>query len=347
MLTNNLSMRRHRQHWSQKQLGDRAGLSRTEISAIETGRVIPSTAAAISLARVFDCQVEELFSLKAEPERQSWAWPPSADRGCVWQANIQNRRLVFPTEWTLAGTLPHDGTHQNSRVKLNEAQNPERTLVIAGCDPAVALLAAQVTAVSNFRVIPLNRSSQAALRLLEDGVVHAAGLHFSTGTSRSGNRSSARNILKKPFRLLRLAQWEEGLALDPSLKTGSIRSVLTSRLRWVGREEGSSARECLDQILGDRRKPQGYQYQAQDHHGVTETIRCGWAQAGICVRLPAQERGLRFLKVRTENYDLCFPAHAESEPAIQALLTAVRSNSYRRDLGQLPGYDTNHTGELN
>ena len=347
MLVNSLSEYRHRLGWSQRELAERSGLSRTEISAIETGRVVPSTAAALSLAEVFDCSVEELFSFgELTTQNVQWAWTPSQSRGRFWQARVKDKRLLFPAEWTLLGTLGHHGVYGKSGMNLTGPVDPKKTLVIAGCDPAVGLLAARVSAMSDFRVIPLTRSSRRAVELLAEGLVHAAGLHFSAGTAQAENQAAARAFLGREFRLLRVARWEEGVAVDPSLKVGSVRAVLASNIRWVGREEGSAARHCLDQIWGRRRRPDGYQYHALDHHGVTETICSGWAQAGVCVRLPAEERGLGFLKVREESYDLCFPAEAESEPVIRTLLEAVRSTLYRSQLGELPGYNTGTTGEL-
>ena len=347
MFLHSLLEYRRGRSWSQQQLADHSGLSRAEISAIETGRVVPSTATAISLARAFHCSVEELFGLKEMPTQTAqWAWKTSLTSGRFWQARVRGKTLLFPSEWTLAGTLTHDGVYQDDQVEWTRPGNPGKTLVIAGCDPAVGLLAAQIQALSDFRVLPLTRSSRQAIELLGQGLVHAAGLHFSTGHDRDENSSAARSLLGEKFSLLRVARWEEGVALDPSLKTRSVRAALAADLRWVGREEGSGSRQCLDQILGRRRKPKGYQHQALDHHGVTETIRSGWAQAGVCVRLPAEERGLRFLKVREESYDLCFPDQAEPEPAIQSLLTAVRSSAYQKNLEQLPGYDTRGTGEL-
>lgn len=347
MILHALPEYRHGLGWSQQQLSEHSGLSRAEISAIETGRVVPSTAAALSLARAFNCSVEELFSLGEMPTQTAqWAWKPSRSNGRFWQARVRGKTLLFPSEWTLAGTLPHDGVYHDDQMEWTRPGDPGKTLVIAGCDPAVGLLAARVQALCDFRVLPLTRSSRQAVELLGQGLVHAAGLHFSTGHDRNENSAAAKSLLGEEFRLLRVARWEEGVALDPSLKTRSVRAALASDLRWVGREEGSGSRQCLDQILGRRRKPKGYHHQARDHHGVTETIRSGWAQAGVCVRLPAEEQGLRFLKVREESYDLCFPAPAETEPAIQALLAAVRSSAYRKSLNQLPGYDTRDTGEL-
>ena len=347
ILQHSVSEYRLRLGWSQQQLAERSGLSRTAISAIETGRVVPSTAAALSLAHAFNCSVETLFSFRQTPlQPVKWAWKPSRKSGRFWQARVRGKTLLFPSEWTLTGTLPHTGTYQDNQIQWTRSNDPEKTLVIAGCDPAIGLLAARIHAMSNFRVLPLTRSSRQAVELLEQGLIHVAGLHLSADHNQNENHTMAKSIMNEEFRLLRVAQWEEGLALDPSIKAGSVRAVLTEGLRWVGREEGSGSRQCLDRILGRRRKPKGYHHQALNHHGVVEAIRSGLAQAGVCVRLPAEEQGLHFLKVRKENYDFCFPAKTESDPVIRTLLSAVRSRTYQKDLEQLPGYHINQTGEL-
>ena len=112
---------------------------------------------------------------------------------------------------------------------------------------------------------------------------------------------------------------------------------------WIGREPGSGARQCLDELLDNRPAPRRL---ARDHRGVAEAIRCGWADAGVCLRLVADEAGLRFLPVRLEGYDLCFTATTEHDPRVQALVRVIQSSEYRRLLGELPGYDTHQTGEL-
>ena len=347
MIVNGLARCRHRLGWSQRELAECSGLSRTEISAIETNRVVPSTAAALSLARALECSVEELFSLaEMDLKGAKWAWKPTQTVGRFWQSRVGGKILLFPTEWIPSNTLCHHGFYENNRISLNRPCDPNQILVIAGCDPAVGLVAAHMESVSSFRVLPLIRSSGKALELMEKGLVHVAGFHFSDGSIQDKNSVIAKKLLGEKYRLLRVARWEEGVVVDPLLKVDSIGSALGSNLRWVGREEGSGARECLDQVLCGHSKPEGYQYQALDHHGVAEIISTGWAQAGVCIRLSAEERGLRFLKVREENYDLCFSSAEESDPRIQTLLAVVSSASYREDLEQLPGYHTVSTGNL-
>jgi molybdate-binding protein len=117
-----------------------------------------------------------------------------------------------------------------------------------------------------------------------------------------------------------------------------------SGLCWIGREDASGARQCLDEMLeGKRIVPR---FVATDHRGVAEVVRSGCADAGVCLRLVSEEAGLDFLGVREEAYDLCFPARWENDPRIRALLEVVRSPAYRKALGELPGYDSAETGEL-
>jgi molybdate-binding protein len=67
---------------------------------------------------------------------------------------------------------------------------------------------------------------------------------------------------------------------------------------------------------------------------------------GVCHRIVADEAGLRFFGVRQEHFDLCYPEAADGDPRFQALLAVVRSASYQKLLGELPGYGTRHSAEV-
>ena len=196
---------------------------------------------------------------------------------------------------------------------------------------------------SGFRLLALARPSQEALSLLAKGLVHVAGIHLASAGQRSRNMAAARERLPAGFSLLRVARWQEGLAAAPGLRLDSVRAALDGKVRWVGRENGSAARELLNELLADHRPPRHIAY---GHRGVAEAVRCGWADVGVCVRLVAEEAGLDFLGVREEAYDFCYPLDLEGDPRIRALVEAVRSSSYRGLLGELPGYDSAETGEL-
>jgi len=321
--------------WSQQELSSRAGLSRALVSAVETGRVTPSTAAALALARAFGKPVEQIFSIAELGAPAAWAWPPVELPARYWRADVSGRALLYPCEPLGAGPPAHDGV---ARAPGTDTAAPSPTLVVAGCDPAVGLLAAAL-AERGVRLLAFTRSSQRALDLLQSGVAHAAGVHLGE------NRSSVRRKLGSGFRLLRVAVWEEGLALSRDAGRPRIEPPALSKLRWVGREEGSGARECIDELLQGR-KPVGYDRPAADHREVAALIRGGWADAGVCVRLAAAEAALTFTGVRREAYDLCFPAALEDDARLLALVGAVRSRSFRQSLAELPGYDAAETGSV-
>lgn len=341
--------RRTSHGWSQEELARRAGLSRTAISAIENGRVVPSTAAALALAAAFDCRVEDLFVLRSSDRRSvpRWAWAPGTDPARFWRATVGAHSILYPVERTAVGLLPADGAVNGDQLETRDGVDPQRTLVVAGCDPAVGLLAAELARTSSVRLLPLTRPSGQSLDLLRQNLVHVAGIHLQDPDTPRGNRQAVRQLLGRGYKLLRLARWQEGLALTPGLGIRSIGQAVAANLRWVGRVEGSGARRCLDWILAGRHPlPAGYHHLAADHTGVVATIRTGWAQAGICVRLSALEAGLEFLVAREEDYDLCYREEMEGDWRIQALFNAVRLHSFGRSLAELPGYSSAHTGDL-
>lgn len=334
--------------WSQHDLARRTRLSRTAISAIETGRVVPSTAAALALAAAFDCRVEDLFIFGEPAERMqpTWAWPPQSDPCRFWRATVGTRTRLYPVERTAVGLLPANGIARAGRCEFAEHADATRVLVLAGCDPAIGLLCAEVLRTTGVQVLPLVRSSREALELLRQGLVHAAGLHLQDHTAPGANERTVREVLGSGYSLLRVSRWQEGVALAPTIGIRTIKEVVSANLRWVVREKGSGARYCLDTIFRGRRAPKGFDHVAADHSGVVETIRTGWAQAGICVRLCAVEAGLRFLEVREEDYDLCYRTDLQDDPRMQALFNTVRSHAFRRSIGDLPGYRADETGAL-
>jgi molybdate-binding protein/DNA-binding XRE family transcriptional regulator len=341
---NDLRKRRGLLGWSQEQLARRSGLSRPGISAIETGRLIPSAAAALALAAALECRVEDLFRLRGTESREyAWAWPPHCEPCRYWMAEIGGSTKLYPVEVTASGFVAHDGVYRGGSLQSEVDGDPEHTLVMACCDPAVGLLGAELARAANVRLIAFPRSSRVALSLIGRGLAHVAGVHLAPADQAGGNAAIVLRELGAGYNLLRVARWEEGITLAPGLSLSSVREAMGSNLRWVGREDGSGAGQCLDELFGDRRRPRRL---ASDHRAVAEAIRSGWADAGVCLRLVSEDAGLDFLPIREEIYDLCFPDRWEGDHRIQALLQVVRSQSYRRTLGDLPGYDSAETGDL-
>jgi len=338
--SNRVKERRVERGLTQAELAARAGISRTAVTAIEGAKLVPSVATALSLAAALECTVEDLFRPSTQAtEVESWAWPPATNSTHCWQAEVSGRTLKYPAAATpMLAALP-DSSAVNSP---NSSTDSRETLVLACCDPAAGLLASQFQLATGMRLIVIPRSSAQSLELLRQGLVHLAGLHLATADYPDRNVDAVRMELGNEYELLRLSHWQEGVALASSSRHRSVHSVLSAKLKWIGREEGSGARQCLDQLLHSRRMPRCV---AKNHLGVASAIQSGWADAGVCVQLVCEEAGLRFIPVQKEAYDVCYANSFASDRRLKAFQSVVRSKAYRKLLSMLPGYDTSETGD--
>lgn len=65
-MKNNIRVARAEVRMTQQQLADAVDVSRQTINAIESGKFVPSTVLALKIARTFEKQVEEIFSLEED-----------------------------------------------------------------------------------------------------------------------------------------------------------------------------------------------------------------------------------------------------------------------------------------
>jgi len=334
---NRVRERRQALGLTQAELAERAGISRSAVTAIEAARLVPSVAAALAVAEALGGTVEDLFGRASDQARsEAWAWqPPSTSRAC-WQAEVGGKTLYYPAGSTPMLTPLPDAPAAGSAAA-------KETLVIACCDPAAGLLASQFAQVSGLRMLVLPRSSGQALEMLRAGLVHLAGLHLSTKDEPERNATEARALLGEGFHMLRLARWQEGIVIAPTAQFRSVQQIMRSKVTWIGREPGSGAGQCLDRLLENRPRPRRI---ARHHRGVVDALQSGWADAGVCIQLVSSEAGLRFLPVQEEAYDVCFSAALAEDRRFKALLRVVRSTAYRKLLNDLPGYDASETGHL-
>jgi putative molybdopterin biosynthesis protein len=332
--------------WSQAELARRAGIPRTTVSAIEGERLTPSVTTALALARVLECSVEELFGTGLAESivgSLDWAWAPHGEPCRYWEAEVSGRRWRYPVEGLSLNDIPHDGIWQRGAAHDSGAAMAEETLVVACCDPAAGLLASEYARDSGFRLLVIERGGGAALELLKRGLVHLAGLHRSTPDRPGRNVETVREKMGIGYRLLRAAKWQEGLALPVGDRSNTPTAIVRQCRRWALREPGSAARECLDELLGGQPaagKP------VHGHSAVAEAVRAGWAGAGVCVQLTAEDAGLHFIPVRTEMLDICYSNSLAHDPRMLALIRLLRSKSHRRLISELPGYDASETGEI-
>ncbi len=330
--------------------------------AIESGKLTPSVAVALRLARALDCTVEDLFALPATsclpavlPEVEV-AVPAPPFR--VRVARVGSALVAWPAvgaeaEGDAEGIARE---RQGERVLVEPLVDPsalERSLVLAGCDPALAVLAAHLRRWHrDLRVVWIPLGSRAALRALARGQVHVAGAHLWDPESGEFNLPAVRRELAGcPVVVVTLSRWVEGLGLAPGnpRRIGSLADLARPDVTIVNREPGSGSRLVLDTLLARQGlEPghlRGYARELRGHRAVAEAVASGLADAGPLVLPVARSFGLDFLPLLEERYDLVVPAELAEWPPVRDLLELLTTRPVRRELGAA-GYDVRESGAL-
>ncbi len=353
---------------TQTELARRAGISRQALGAIESGAYHPSVAIALRLARELGASVESLFG-EIDDETSTIidaGWfdderlHPALGQSRVALARVGGKVVAVAQPAAHLTLVPAAGVVQRARRRRADVatfQLPDEidsTLLMAGCDPAAAILVDWLARRrSPVHAVALACSSREALRAVVDGRAHVAGVHLRDQKSGEYNLAPISRALGHHRSIVvNFARWELGLATAPGNPLGirGFADLERSGLRIVNREDGSGARSALDQALGELGlRPEriaGYQFEVGGHLEVAAAIAAGLADVGVTIRLGADAYGLHFLPYRDERYDLVImEREAESTP-IKAMLDALNSRRFAREISQLCAYDTAQMGQI-
>jgi putative molybdopterin biosynthesis protein len=373
--SNRLKLLRIQKGFSQGELARRAGITRQAISSIESSLYLPTTVVALRLASALTCRVEDLFSLAAAEDivtgKLIGRLPQNDTKSSpirVKVSTVGSKTIVRPVTGlgeVLSFTVPADGyvveAHGQTsgaavRVKLSrDRQAIEQAISVAGCDPAIFLAGEHMRRRKDqTSLVGWTMGSMAALRALQQGEVHVAGLHLFDPTTGESNLPFLRRALKgSNYEVITFATWEEGLLVRPG-NPKSIRAVsdiADPYVTLVNREEGSGARLLLDQRLRaegiSSDKVKGYGTVVAAHFDVARAIASRQADVGVGIRSAAQLFELDFVPLQTARYDLVVPkAYLKSHPTLAHLFETLASRPFRNEIEALGGYDTSETGKL-
>ncbi|HEV2202464.1 MAG TPA: substrate-binding domain-containing protein [Bryobacteraceae bacterium] len=360
---------RRRRGISAAHLARSAGVSRQTIYAMEAGDYVPNTALALALARILEVRVEDLFQLEGEAPVP--AKPVSAEvlnpgeplrKGQPVQLCEVGKRLIAIPAEPQQPVLPlADGVLIEPVRRTGPAGvrafppdgSENKRLVVAGCDPGIALLAQHLSRTAGVELIVASSSSRQSLEWLKQGFVHIAGSHLRDASTGDYNLAAVRKLFPRGgVRVVTFAIWEQGLVFAPG-NPKNIRSVADlarEDIRIVNRETGAGSRDLLDRELhraGTTAKHVlGYERVAHGHLPAALAVSLGEADCCIATRSAAQAFGLGFVPLATERYDLVIRRPFVKLPAVEALLDGLNRSAIRRRLEMLAGYDTSRTGEV-
>lgn len=350
---------------SQDQLAEMAGISRQAVAGFEGGRFAPSLPVALRLSRALGTNVEDLFGDGGGPPPMTARWarrPARPGRPTrVALATVGAQTWAFPLDAAAVGAgfeAAAAVTTTGRRPAADEVaavalQPPATTLVVAGCDPALPLLAGPLARQDPpVTLLWWQCSSRQALSLAAQGAVHAAGVHRPASTGTGGRAPAARRALPGGAAVIAFAAWDEGLAVSPSVADAvtSVADLVRLQLPLANREPGAEARTLLQRecrragvAAGDL---VGWDTAVAGHLPVAAAIAAGLAAAGVTTAPAATAHNLPFVELATERFDLVVPRAHVSGVEGRALLTALGGSELRRQLSAVRGYDASACGTV-
>ncbi len=355
---------------TQEELARLAGMSRQSLNSVENGSSVPSTAVALQLARALGCRVEDLFGLGevssdlratlAQPMRQ--AAPGASTRVVVgsvggrWVAHRLDPRQR-PRDLTVAADAVLASSAKGGQARLKPLVDPVRlseNLLVAGCDPALGLLADRTERnAPGSRNVWLEATSGAALAALERSEVHVASAHLFDQESGEYNVPFVRRAFSgRPMLVVTVAQIEEGLAVQPGnpRQIRKVSHLARAGVRIINRDQTAGARRLLDRLLSAEgvagRDIEGYETIAPGHLEAASAVASGAADAAMVTCGAALALGLEFISLASERFDLVLPKEWLADRRVSRLLEALASGEFRRELASIGGYATQRSGSI-
>lgn len=358
-LENRVRQHRKAEKLSQKALADLLGVSRQAIHAIESGTQVPSTSLGLSMARVFGCGVEDIFSLAADPGIRAHLAP--AAPGCEassrvalgrvdgrWIAHRIRAHGMTAAEGILAGKIDGD---QSDVMPLTDIRHLERNVLVAGCAPLLGAVAHRVgRRFNDSRITWLRAGNARALELLTSRMVHVAGLHLSDKHGNGDTAAAARQALPgQRLLVVNLTRWRQGVVVAAGNPLGieSGSDLLRPGLRVAQREAGSGASALAARLAdADGAELPSHGPAAMGHGDVARLVGTGSADAGIAVESAALAEGLDFVPLVEERFDLVVPAELAAKRHVSRLIETLDDPGFRTEVSHLPGYDGSLSGQV-
>ncbi len=202
----------------------------------------------------------------------------------------------------------------------------------------------------------LSIGSEAGLAKLAANELAVAALHMHAppeDMSEDGNLAavSAHHLLSDAV-VIAFARREQGLVLPAGNPAGirSLKDVVAAKARFERRQSGAGAELLLRRLLhAEGLAPADLVSAARvsstgDDLGFA--IKAGEADCGIATRAVADAKGLAFVPLAWERFDLAMRRRAYFEPGFQALLALMRTEEFRRHAETLGGLDVADAGSV-
>jgi putative molybdopterin biosynthesis protein len=189
---------------------------------------------------------------------------------------------------------------------------------------------------------------------LYQGNVQMATAHLWDGDTGQYNVPFVRRMLPGvPAVIIHLACRLQGFYVAKGNPKGIIgwEDLKRKDITIINREKGSGTRVLLDEHLRKlgiaAKNIKGYERESTSHLAIASTVARGGANIGIGnEKSGLQVRGIDFIPLQTERYELVIKKEDMEKAPYQAVLEILRSQEFKLELEGIGGYDLTEIGKI-
>lgn len=189
---------------------------------------------------------------------------------------------------------------------------------------------------------------------LYEGNAQVATCHLWDGRTGEYNVPYVERLLPgTPAIIIHLACRMQGFYVQNGnpKKISSWEDLKRNDITIINREKGAGTRILLDEhlkllgITGSTIK--GYTRECLTHLAVASAVSRGGADLALGnEKVGLQVKGIDFIPLQTERYDLVIKKEDVNKPPFQALIEIIRSEEFKIELEGIGGYDLSETGKI-
>lgn len=258
---------------------------------------------------------------------------------------------------SIKSSSPTSTIQDNTRLNpyLNEELPRNNGFVICGQDVLLDILSRYLQLHPNgVQALRSYVGSYNGLYALYQGSVQMATAHLWDGDTGQYNIPFVRRMLPGvPAVIIHLACRLQGFYVEKGNPKGikGWEDLKRKDITIINREKGSGTRVLLDEHLRKlgiaTRNIKGYERESTSHLAIASTVARGGADIGIgneksCM----QVKGIDFIPLQTERYELVIKKEDMEKAPFQAVLEILRSQEFKMELEGIGGYDLTELGRI-
>lgn len=245
--------------------------------------------------------------------------------------------------------------NEASTMQIQANADVKGALIICGQDAALDILSRHLqNQKPGLRVLRTFDGSMNGLLALYNRTANVVTAHLWDGDSDDYNVPYVRRVLPgHKTEIYNLLYRNEGfyVAKGNPKNIKNWNDLTKPGVKFVNRELGSGARVLLDEKLRrlgiDRQLIKGYEQEKTSHFAVASAVARGECDVGLGIeKVALQVDDIDFIPLQRERLDIIMRKEDMAKSEFQLLVNILRSDSFKKEIAGMGGYDVSHMGEL-